>query len=166
MHPLLYRLREQLLQLTPAARRRVEISRILLVDLRFQDIEFWTALSSKSQQPAAGNKSLPCFPRRGAANLSRSTLTLAWHALLTSPEIAWVALGMNCDVARIISTMGIADLERIARSQFDELMPRWADLHSVWRELLQAAQVNDSRASRFATLHALQLAAAEPAREN
>ncbi len=161
MHPLLNRVREPLLQLTPAARRIAARSRILLVDLRFEDVGYWTTLASPSRRPAAPNKVHRCFPRCSAVGLSRSTLTLAWHALLASPEIAGLAFGMHREVAQIISDMRIADLERIAKCQFGELMPRWADLSTVWNDLLRAAQDNNPSAFRFVTLHALQLAATE-----
>jgi len=163
MHPLLYRVREPLIQLTPAARRRAARSRILLVDLRFNDAGYWMGLASTSSRRIS-SKGYGFFPRRSAADLSRSTLVLAWHALLSSPEIAGVALGMDREVAKIIAEMPISGLERLAKSEFDELMPRWADLTTVWTELLQAAQENDSHTSRFVTLHALQLAATEQAR--
>ena len=68
---------------------------------------------------------------------------------------------MHRDVAKIIAEIPISGLERIAKNEADELMPRWADMGNVWRELLQAAQDNDSHTSRFVTLHALQLAATE-----
>jgi hypothetical protein len=80
---------------------------------------------------------------------------------LFAPEIAGLALGMHREVANVISGMRIADLERIAKNQFNELMPRWADLGAVWKEILQAAQDNDRHGVTFATLHALQLAAVE-----
>ena len=160
MHPLLYQVRELLMELTPAARKRAVCSRILLVDMRFNDPVYWTRLASASHRPI-GSKGHAFFPRRRAADLSRSTLILAWHALLASTEIASVALGMHRDVAKIIAGMPISGLERIAKHEADELMPRWADLSNVWRELLQAAQDNDSHTSRFVILHALQLAAAE-----
>jgi hypothetical protein len=159
MHPLLYRMREPLLQLTPAARQIAARSRILLIDLRFDDVGFWTDLASPSQRVATPNKIHRCFPRRAAADLSRATLTLAWHALLAWPEIASLAFGMRREVAQIISDMRLADLERIAKSHFGELMPRWADLSTVWNDLLRAAQDNSPTAFRFVTLHALQLAA-------
>jgi hypothetical protein len=162
MHPLLYRVREPLTQLTPAARQRAARSRILLVDLRFNDAAYWMRIATASQR-LIGAKGYAFFPRRRAADLSRSTLVLAWHALLASPEIASVALGMHRDVAKIIGKMSISGLERIAKNEIDELLPRWADLSSVWRELLQAAQDNDSQTSRFVALHALQLAAPEQA---
>lgn len=162
MHPLLYRLRDPLTQLTPAARRRAARSRILLIDLRFNDTAYWMRLAPESQR-LLGPKGNPFFPRRNAADLLRSTMVLAWHALLASPEIAGVALGMHRDVAQIIADMSVSRLERIAKSEVDELTPRWSDLSNVWTELLQAAQGNDSHTSRFATLHALQLAAAEQA---
>jgi hypothetical protein len=161
MHPLLYLVREPLLQLTPAALRRAARSRILLLNLRFQDVGYWMTLASASQRPTAANKVRACFPRRSAADLSRSTLTLAWHALLASPEVAGLVFGMHREVATIISNMHIADLERIAKSQFQELIPRWADLSTVWKGLLQAAQENTPNVCRFVALHALQLAATE-----
>jgi hypothetical protein len=160
MHPLLYRVREPLLRLTPAAHRRAARSRFLLVDLRFNDAEYWMRLAAVAPRPI-GTKGYVFFPRRAAAELSRSTLILAWHALLASPEIAGVVLGMHRDVSKIIAEMPISRLERIAKSQADELMPRWADLSNFWTEVLQAAQNNDSNASKFVTLHALQLAATE-----
>jgi hypothetical protein len=163
MHPLLYRVREPLTQLTPAARRRAARSRILLVDLRFNDAAYWISLAAPSYR-LTGSKGHAFFPRRKAADLSRSTLVLAWHALLASPEIAGVALGMHRDVAKVIAEMPISSLERIAKNEVDELMPRWADLSNVWSALLQAAQDNDSHMSRFVTLHALQLAATEAER--
>jgi hypothetical protein len=163
MHPLLYQLRAPLMELTPAARRRAARSRILLVDLRFDDPGYWIGLASSSRR-SIGSKVHAFFPRRSAANLSRSTLILAWHALLASTEIASVALGMHRDVAKTIAEMPISRLEHIAKNEANELMPRWADLSAVWKELLQAAQDNDSHRARFATLHALQLAATEQPR--
>src|SRR5580698_9387254 len=121
MHPLLYRVREPLSRLTPAAHRRAARSRILLVDLRFSDAAYWMRLAAGSPRPI-GTKGYGFFPRRGAAELSRSTLILAWHALLASPEIAGIALGMHRDVSKIIAEMPISGLERIAKSQADELM--------------------------------------------
>ncbi len=70
---------------------------------------------------------------------------------------------MHRDVAKIIAEMPLAGLERIAKNEVDELIPRWADLGAVWAELLQAAQDNDAHTSRFVALHALQLAATERA---
>jgi hypothetical protein len=162
MHPLLYRVRERLMVLTPAARRRAAHSRILLVDLRFNDAAYWMRLAAPSYRPI-GSKGYAFFPRRRAAELSRSTLVLAWHALHASPDIAGVALGMHRDVAKIIAEMPISSLERIAKNEVDELMPRWADLSAVWTGLLQAAQGNEANARRFIALHALQLAATEQA---
>jgi hypothetical protein len=161
MHPLIYRVREPLLHLTPASRRRAARSRMLLLDLRFQDAGYWMMLASRTQQTTAPTRIHACFPRRSAADLSRSTLTLAWHALLASPEIAGLAFGMHREVATIVSEMRVADLERIAKSQVDALTLRWADLSTIWIGLLQAAHENDANASRFVTLHSLQLAAAE-----
>jgi hypothetical protein len=162
MHPLLYRVRDGLMVLTPAARRRAARSRILLVDLRFNDSAYWMGLAAASHR-LIGSKRHAFFPRRSAANLGRSTLVLAWHALHATPEIAAVALGMHREVAKIIVEMPIASLERVAKDQVDELKPRWADLSSVWKELLRAAQDNESHTSRFVNLHALQLAATEHA---
>jgi hypothetical protein len=161
MHPLLYGVRGPLSQLTPAARRRAARSRILLVNIRFQDVGYWKTLTSVSQRPTAPNKIHACFPRRTAADLSRSILTLAWHALLASPEVAGLVFGMHREVAKIISDMRIADLEQIAKSQFDELTPRWADLSMVWKDLLHAAQENTPNVCRIVALHSLQLAATE-----
>ncbi len=160
MHPLLYRVRDPLMLLTPAARRRAARSRILLIDLRFNDAAYWMRLATASHR-LIGSKGRTFFPRRRAADLARSTLILAWHSLLASPEIAGVALGMHRDVAKIIAQMPVSGLERIAKREVDQLMPRWADLSGVWRELLQAAHENDSHTSRFLTLHALQLATTE-----
>jgi hypothetical protein len=160
MHPLLYQVRELLMELTPAARRRAARSRILMVDLRFNDAGYWMGLASASHR-YIGSKGHAFFPRRSAADLSRSTLILAWHALLASTEIASVALGMHRDVAKIIAEIPISNLERIAKNEANELMPRWADLSNVWTELLQAAQENDPLTSRFVALHTLQLAATE-----
>jgi hypothetical protein len=162
MHPLLYRVRERLMVLTPAARRRAAHSRILLVDLRFNDAAYWLRLATPSHR-LIGSKGYAFFPRRRAAELSRSTLVLAWHALHASPDIAGVALGMHREVAKIIAEMPISSLERIAKNEVDELIPRWADLSAVWTGLLQAAQGNEASARRFIALHALQLAATEQA---
>jgi hypothetical protein len=161
MHPLIYGVRDPLLQLTPIARHRAARSRILLVNLRFNDIGYWMAMGSAAQRTAAPRKGHPCFPRRSAADLSRSTLTLAWHALLGAPDLAGIAFGMHREVAKIFSGMRIADLDRIAKCQFHELMPRWADLSTVWKDLLQAARDGNPSAHRFVSLHALQLAATE-----
>ncbi len=61
MHPLLYRVRVPLMQLTPAARRRAARSRVLLVDLRFNDAGYWMRLASAPQR-LVGSKGYAFFP--------------------------------------------------------------------------------------------------------
>ena len=81
----------------------------------------------------------------------------------TGPNTDPQVMGMHRDVAKIIAEMSILDLERIAKNEVNELLPRWADLSSAWRDLLQAAQGNESHTSQFVALHALQLVTSEQA---
>lgn len=160
-HPILSRLHNLLLEMTPAALDRIAQSRILLVDLRFTDVRFWSTLASPAQRLGRRMQVHPVFPQRGAAILARSTLTFSWHALLASPEIGAVTLGAHREVAQIIAAMRIADLERAGRQHSQDLMPRWAGLSAVWMELIDAAQRNDMNALKISALHGLQLSTTE-----
>jgi hypothetical protein len=70
-------------------------------------------------------------------------------------------LGVSTEVARIIASFSITELDWAVERRFRYLRPRWEDRPAVWRALLLSAQRGDIRRSREVHLRALQLITGE-----
>jgi hypothetical protein len=156
--PLVVPLRDILLHTTTEARRRAAQRGLLLVDMRFQDRNFWYAVQREPGRsrslPSAGSGS---FPRRSAVPLARSILVLAWHSLRADREAARILLGLSASVATVLEKLALSDIDAIAGAQFRHVQPRWPDKAAVWRELLTSAQSDRAVSLARFNVHALQL---------
>ena len=147
--PLVHHLRSLLRELTPETRSRAAHTALLLVDMQLNNVEWWTYLQVHPTRPAPLPPSHGSFPRASAMPLGRAVLMLAWHGVRSDPS-GICLLGMSSEVARIISSFSLTELDRAVERRFRYVRPRWEDRPAVWRELLLSAQCGDVRRSREA----------------
>ena len=158
--PLVSHLRDLFRSLTPEVRARAARARFLLVDLELSNAEWWTDLQAHPARAASLFPGRGCFPRAGAIQLGRAALVLAWHSVRSEPAGSYL-LGVSSEVARILTTFSLTELDRMVERRFRHLRPRWDDRPAVWRALLENAQALDARRTRETNLWMLQLMTAD-----
>ena len=131
----------------------------LLVEFGFRDPEWWSEIASGNESTGDDEAWLSPFPRAAATTLSRATLMLAWHTVRTDSEASVVLLGITPAVARLLRSLRLQDIDRIAEHHYRRVRPRWEDRPSVWRQLLFCAKSTEVDTAHDFVLHALQLTA-------
>jgi hypothetical protein len=143
--------------LTPAARKRAANTPFLLLDIRFNDADWWRS----ARDPRASRRRpiglQPAFTGKVSAELMRETLTLAWSAVTFERGGASLLFGMTAPVCSIIAELVPQDIERIASRYSAHLQPRWDDFPAYWGRLLRAARDADDEALHDLHLHGVQL---------
>lgn len=147
--------------LTVAARKRAALTPYLLVDVHFQDVDWWRWAKATRSGGRHAVVSEPAFSGKVAAELMRETLMLAWSTVVLDRGTAGVFLGMTPGVTEIIAGLGPQDAERIATRHGRHLRPRWEDFPAFWGGLLSAAQNGDEDALHEVRLHGMQLIGSE-----
>jgi hypothetical protein len=156
---LVIQLGDLLRAITPEIRARAARKAFLLVDLEFSNGSWWQSLGGR-QTRGASSVRRGSFPRPGAIQLTRATLTLAWH-VLRADEQGRCLLGVTPAVAEVIIGLSLAEIDRLAERSFRHLRPRWEDRAAVWRQLLQNSQTPDIRRARESSLRGIQLITGE-----
>ena len=154
-------LRQPLCTLSASASRQIARHPFLLVDMKFGDASWWLRAKSSTDQPFSGRSGGGLFPRKPAVQLTRMTLTFAWHGMRTEPRLTQILLGCNKLVAEAIGAFRLSDIDVIAERHFSHLWPRWEDRPLLWRQLLQAAESDDPKAMTHFSLRSMQLLATE-----
>jgi len=154
---LVFPVRDLLLEMTPELRKRAGARAFLLLDFEFGNVQWWTAVHRFPEKQFRGTAWRNPFARRSAIPLTRATLMLAWQMIRTDARAARVALGIVDEVAEIIGTLQLTELDRIAERRYRHLEPRWADRPTVWRALLSAASAPDPSAMTQMDAYGLQL---------
>lgn len=147
--------------LSATSRKRAACTPFLLVDLHFQDADWWR--SAKDPRPSRRRKAVlhAAFTGKIAAELMRETLMLAWSTVAFDRGAASIMLGMTPAVSGIIAELGPQDVERIAGRHSAYLQPRWEDFPAFWGKLLAAAREGDEEALHEICLHGVQLIGSE-----
>jgi hypothetical protein len=147
--------------LNATARRCAARTPFLLVDVHFQDAEWWRA--AREVRPSRRRKMLlnTAFTGKVAGELMRETLMLAWSIVAFDRGAASVLLGMTPAVSSIIAELGPQDVERIAARHCHHLQPRWEDFPAFWGKLLAVARDGDEEALHEIHLHGAQLIGSE-----
>jgi hypothetical protein len=147
--------------LSATARKRASRTPFLLMDLNFQNAEWWRL----ARDPRTGRQRKMllhvAFTGKIAGELTRETLMLAWSTVAFHRGAASVMLGMTPAVASIIAVLGPQDVERIAARHSADLQPRWEDFPAFWGKLLTAARDGDEEALHEIHLHGAQLIGSE-----
>lgn len=147
--------------LSPTARRRAALAPYLLLDVHFQDAEWWRWARGARGGARRGIVAPPAFSGKVAAELMRETIMLAWSTAAFGRGAASVVLGMAPPVCDIIAELGPQDAERVAARHSRHLRPRWEDFPAFWGSLLSVAQQGDEHALHEVRLHGLQLLGSE-----
>ena len=154
---LVFPLRDLFLQVTPELRKRAAARAFLLLDFELRNIPWWTAVRQYPEKQFRGTAWRNPFPRRSAIPLARATLMLAWQMIRTDAKAACIMLGIADEVADIIGTLQLTELDRIADRRHRHLEPRWANRPVVWHSLLSAALAPESVAMQRFDAYGLQL---------
>ncbi len=124
----------------PDACRRAARVPVLLVNLRFQDEQWWQhaansdeALRSPSAQPTG-------FSTTYAPELTRESLILAWLAVQHCKESTRLLFGMSARVSALLAELTPRQINRLAEGCSQELRIRWQSNLVFWRKLFLAGQ--------------------------
>lgn len=159
--PLVRQLRDILRTSDPEIRRRAASRSILLVDIAFHDGDWWRGVSLEPTRRRRPLLAYTGFPRRTAVPLARATLMLAWHAIQEDLDTATVLLGMHRDVAKVIASLHLSEIDSIAERRFRQVLPRWHDQPDYWAELFEAARSGTPAALRRCDVRGLQMIVGE-----
>jgi hypothetical protein len=159
--PLVRHLREILRTSDPEIRRRAAARGILLVDIAFHDGEWWRGVKVEPTRRRRPLLAYSGFPRRTAVPLARATLMLAWHAIQEDIDTATVLLGMHREVAKVIASLQLSEIDSIAERRFRHVLPRWHDQPDYWAELFEAARSGTPAALRRCDVRGLQMIVGE-----
>ena len=154
-------LQEPLRRSTAEGRRAAASRGVLLVDMGFDQPGWWRRVLSAPEREFRNGAGCGAFPRQSGIALARATMTLAWNAVQTDRTIATVVLGMDTEVATLISSMPLTDIDRFATRHFRRIRPRWADRVEFWREMLRVSESAPSASTRDLDLSALRILLAD-----
>lgn len=147
--------------LNGSARERAAHMPFLLMDVHFQDVDWWRAAQRSRPHPRRKSPQDVAFTKKVAAELMRESVMLAWNTVSLDRGAASILLGMTPAVSDIIAEFGPQDVERVATRYSQYLRPRWQDFPAFWVKLLTAARDADEDALHESRLHGVQLIGGE-----
>ena len=144
-----------------AACARIAGNPVLLIDLRFQDMEWWLWVTNKAPKPIRARHADEHLKLAEATTLTREILVEACITSRSSPLAAKLGFGLNSRVLEVIADLQSSEIDHIATSHHDELQLRWADDAVFWRNLLRAASSGSDDDIAAVHMHSLQLLESE-----
>jgi hypothetical protein len=144
--------------LDAGARRRAAACPYLLLDAGFADRERWRPAAAGESGGRAG---AAFFGVPGTVEMTRLTLTFAWHLTRAQSVAARVLLGIPPACVALIAALTLRQIHTLAERHPHWLRPRWPAQREWWRALLAAAASGEPCALERARLHGLTLLAAE-----
>jgi hypothetical protein len=142
-------------------RHRAARQPFAFVDMEFRDADWWQAVKGRPSRVWKDRPWRALAPKRAAVQLAQTTLMLAWHMTRADPEATSIVFGMSREVAQLIGSLRLSEIDTIAQHQFRHVRPRWEERAELWRELLVAAHSEDAEAMRAIAIRALQFLAGE-----
>src|SRR5882672_8901755 len=119
--------------LDAGARQEAARFPFLLLDIRFQDEEWWRMAPDPRSEGTPSNPGPSFFPPEPAGELIRETLVLAWHTVLSNRGAAMLLLGMSPAVCSRVAGLGLQNIEHITARDSCHIHPRWEGQPSFWR---------------------------------
>lgn len=147
--------------LNESARTLAARTPFLLMDVHFQDAEWWRWAKDSRNNRRRKIVLRAAFAGKTADELMRETLMLAWSTVALDRVAATVLFGMTPAVSSTIAELDPQDVEHIAARHSRHLRPRWEDFPEFWCKLLTAAKDEDEAALHEAHLHGIQLLGGE-----
>jgi hypothetical protein len=143
-------------RLDPAACRRAASIPVLLVDLCFQDEQWWKhtvrAIGVSESSATSFN-----FPSKYASEIAREALIVAWLAVQNSRVGANLLFGMSEQVADIFSELTPCQLGRAVERSTHAIRIRWQSRPDFWRMLIEAGNTGTAEELCEVQLLGLQL---------
>jgi hypothetical protein len=130
---------------------------ILLVDLNFQQPEWWESIAHGTQKSNSVNDPRAVFTVEEATPLLHEILIEAWSISRTLPRVVSLLFGMAPPVPNTIAQLSVKQIDRIAIEHANYLRPRREGRRAFWRQLLQSAIDNDDEALIDVQLYCLTL---------
>ena len=149
--------RDLWLKMDTAACARIAGNPVLLMDLRFRDVEWWLWVTNKAPKPIRARQAEGNLKIEGAATLTREILVEACIISRSSPLAAKLVFGLKSHVLELVADLQASEIDHIATSHHDDLQLRWADDAVFWRNLLQAAISGSEDDIAAVHMHSLQL---------
>lgn len=146
--------------LDPIARRRAADIPLLLVDLNFNDIDWWKGAIRAAERPASSQEPAPCI-HRWQPTLTRDALMMAWSAVREDSAAASLLIGIRGSVSALIGSLTPRQVNFIGVQFSADLKLRWTGSRVFWHRLLSAAQARNESALTTVHLYALQLIGGE-----
>lgn len=146
-----------LADLDGVALRRAASIPVLLLDLRFSDVEWWTSAARCDEELLAPEPLL--YPWQAA--LARELLWVTWAALREDSSTASVLFGIRSPVAKVIEDLSPRQIEFLGGTWCGQLRPRCAGNPSFWKRLVAATSSREDSALAALHVFALQVMAGE-----
>jgi hypothetical protein len=140
-----------------SARRRVARIPVLLLDLHFQDGDWWSLAGRTSGDHRATRAVASDLPMHNAAELTRESLIVAWLAAQHARQSTTLLFGMSDAAANCLGELTPQQLNLVAERSSHELSIRWQSKPEFWRRLLVAGQSGSANDLCEAHLCGLQL---------
>jgi hypothetical protein len=134
---------------------------VVLLDCNFTRTDWWTSVVGRGMRPIRASGSQKYFVADDAGLVLREILTEARTIAVAEPRAATLIFGTPSVGVRLLASMSLADIDRIAAEYFAELRPRWAERSLFWRNLLLAAISETDDAMSELYCHSLQLLGAD-----
>jgi hypothetical protein len=134
---------------------------VVLLDCNFTRTDWWTSIVGFGVRPVRSNGSQNCFIADDAGIVLREILTEARTIAVAEPRAAHLIFGASSIGVRLLASMSLADIDRIAAEYSLALRPRWAERIIFWRNLLLASIGETDDAMSELYCHSLQLLGGE-----
>ncbi len=122
-----------------ACRRAARVP-VLLVNLRFQDEQWWQRAANSDEAFRSPSSRTIGFSTQCAAELTRESLILAWLAVQHCKESTRLLFGMSPRVSALLAELTPRQINRLAEGCSQELSIRWQSNLTFWRKLFLAGQ--------------------------
>ena len=134
---------------------------VVLIDCNFARADWWESAVGRGVRPVRSSGSQKYFIVEDARSVLREILIEARTIAVAEPRAAHLIFGAPSVGVRLLASMSLADIDRIAVEYHAELRPRWAERTVFWRNLLSAAigDTDDTMSGLYC--HSLQLLGAE-----
>jgi len=159
--PLLVVLRDEWMDLSNQAVRRLSAAPFSLFDVGFARAPRWLELRARGVSDQSQRSENLFFAADDARAITRRMLVYAWHLARSRPRAACLVFGSTIPAVEALAACSLATLEAAAELNADALKPRWAQQVSFWRELLAAASAGADTRLRELLLGGIQRLAAE-----
>ena len=134
---------------------------VVLLDCNFARADWWESAVGRGVRPVRSSGSQKYFIAEDARLLLREILIEARTIAVAEPRAAHLIFGVSSIGVRVLASMSLADIDRIAVEYRAELHPRWAERAVFWRNLLLAAIGDTDDTISELYCHSLQLLGAE-----